>query len=407
SGPSANSPDVTWNLNTLNAGEVGSVSWKALLNCTSVAVTGRVIDTSGAGLAGVAVRLIRLGWLAATAMTGSDGSYAFDVTASQFGDYQVGITLPAGYAPKTPASAIIPINVTSTDGCQVPANFTLQRCNSLGVAASPAQAGSVTVDTAPNCPGGGSGLYDPGTIINLTAMPATGYSFMNWDGLTGNPTANPIAVLMDVPHQVTANFAQCVGIMVSVSPPGSGTATVSPPNCSDGKGYAPGSAVTLTTTPAAGNCFLMWVTDQPAAVFASPTLATTTMTVPSTAVNVAAAYGPCPAAQPAAGAALALAGRQPAASAVTVQPPQVDLAASAPGLSQPLQAVSLAAPSGRSGVLQQPAAGLGPAAPAPPQSVVINRGAYATWQLNTVPQPPIWSNWVINGPQLYLPLLKR
>jgi uncharacterized repeat protein (TIGR02543 family) len=55
---------------------------------------------------------------------------------------------------------------------------------------------------APEPPGG---IYEPGTVVTLTALPASGYAFDGWSGdLTG--TANPATITMDGDRSVAAAF---------------------------------------------------------------------------------------------------------------------------------------------------------------------------------------------------------
>ena len=64
---------------------------------------------------------------------------------------------------------------------------------------------SATIGGTTN-PALGAYLYDEGAIANVLATPDAGYRFLNWDldGLT--VTDNPIAVLMDADHTITAVF---------------------------------------------------------------------------------------------------------------------------------------------------------------------------------------------------------
>ncbi len=49
------------------------------------------------------------------------------------------------------------------------------------------------------------GIYDPGTVVTLTAVPAEGYAFLSWSGdATG--TSNPTTVTMDRDKMVAATF---------------------------------------------------------------------------------------------------------------------------------------------------------------------------------------------------------
>jgi hypothetical protein len=72
---------------------------------------------------------------------------------------------------------------------------------SLDAVASPPDAGTVSPS--------GMNEYLPGTVVQVTATPAPGYSLLYWllDGSNvGN--ANPITVTMNAPHQLVAVFSQ-------------------------------------------------------------------------------------------------------------------------------------------------------------------------------------------------------
>jgi hypothetical protein len=80
-------------------------------------------------------------------------------------------------------------------------NFTLSgACYTLTTNASPGGSGSVTVP-AQTCAGG----YTGGSVIQLTAVPGTGYLFNNWSG-AATGAGNPVSVTMDANKSVTANF---------------------------------------------------------------------------------------------------------------------------------------------------------------------------------------------------------
>jgi uncharacterized repeat protein (TIGR02543 family) len=94
--------------------------------------------------------------------------------------------------------------------------------------------------------------YDYGTSVTLTATPAPGQSFVGWSGdASGN--VNPLAITMNGPRSVTAVFTWALDVATS----GQGSVAKSP----DQAGYAPGSTVTLTATPAAGWHFVAWSGD--------------------------------------------------------------------------------------------------------------------------------------------------
>ncbi|NWG32797.1 MAG: hypothetical protein HXY42_00005 [Chloroflexi bacterium] len=81
-------------------------------------------------------------------------------------------------------------------------NFTLSgvACYTLTTNVNPAASGNVTAP-AQTCPGG----YTAGSVIQLTAVPNTGYLFNNWSG-DASGTTNPVSVTMNGNKSVTANF---------------------------------------------------------------------------------------------------------------------------------------------------------------------------------------------------------
>uniref|UniRef100_UPI00345E3C38 InlB B-repeat-containing protein n=1 Tax=Mesotoga sp. TaxID=2053577 RepID=UPI00345E3C38 len=93
--------------------------------------------------------------------------------------------------------------------------------------------------------------YLPEEVVNLTAIPETGWRFLNWSGaLTGN--TNPASITMNNDKTVIANFSinQYV-IVVSPNPQNGGTV-------SGGGTYPHGETVTLKATPNEGYEFLNW-----------------------------------------------------------------------------------------------------------------------------------------------------
>ncbi len=99
-----------------------------------------------------------------------------------------------------------------------------------------------------------SGDYIEGSALTLVATPALGWSFVGW---TGDCTGLTCAVTMNQQHRVTATFAQLFPLTTPVT--GTGTVTRDLPG-SNGY-YPPGTVVTLTATPAAGQAFTGWSGD--------------------------------------------------------------------------------------------------------------------------------------------------
>ena len=174
-------------------------------------------------------------------------------------------------------SAPIPDGATISMACspgtppQLRINYTAHTVTAtvLGPAAQPtlsvleagSGAGSVT-GSAISCPGTCAASYPPGTTVTLTATPDAGSTFTGWSG-GGCAGTGACMVTMSSDQTVTATFAsQQPAPVLSVSVSGSGAGSVTgsgiscPGTCS--ASYQPGTAVTLTATPAAGSTFTGW-----------------------------------------------------------------------------------------------------------------------------------------------------
>ncbi len=114
---------------------------------------------------------------------------------------------------------------------------------------------TVTIDpTGGGTVSPGSGNYDEGSRLTLTATAAAGYRFDHWGGdVSGNSTA--ASVTMDANKSVTASFVKTYTLAVTITPEAGGT--VSP---AIGV-YDTGANVTLTATPADGYTFDHWEGD--------------------------------------------------------------------------------------------------------------------------------------------------
>ena len=140
-------------------------------------------------------------------------------------------------------------SVTVAGNMGVTATFT-QITYTLMVATLGSGGGSVALS-----PTGGS--YASGTVVTLTATPATGSSFTGWGGDLSGIT-NPTTVTMDSAKSVAANFTQITyTLTVSTAGSGTGSFSLSP----SGGTYASGTVVTLTATPAANCTFTGWSGD--------------------------------------------------------------------------------------------------------------------------------------------------
>jgi len=106
--------------------------------------------------------------------------------------------------------------------------------------------------------------YDTGTVVTLTATPATGYSFYGWSGACTGTTAT-CAVTMSTTKSVAASFTAAAEVQqetLTVTPNTQGTFTSSPSGINCGSScsadYSSGTVVTLTEAPSAGYTFTGW-----------------------------------------------------------------------------------------------------------------------------------------------------
>src|SRR5207244_945257 len=115
---------------------------------------------------------------------------------------------------------------------------------------SVATSGSGSVTKSPDQP-----IYDYGTAVTLTAIPATGWHFVGWSGDT-TASASPLSLVMTRNRSLTATFAIDT-YTLSVATVGSGSVTKTP----DQPTYDHGTAVTLAAFPAPGWRFIGWSGD--------------------------------------------------------------------------------------------------------------------------------------------------
>jgi hypothetical protein len=134
---------------------------------------------------------------------------------------------------------------------------------SLAVSKSGSGAGSVTSSPAGiSCGATCSHRYAHGTLVTLTATPATGSTFDGWSGGGCSGVGN-CNVATNADTTVTATFSLAPETLdVAKSGAGSGSVTSAPSGISCGTtcshAYAYGTVVTLTATPASGSSFDGW-----------------------------------------------------------------------------------------------------------------------------------------------------
>lgn len=109
----------------------------------------------------------------------------------------------------------------------------------------------------------GSNDYNPGTVVNIAATAASGYTFVNWTGDVANSTSPSTTVTMNSDKTVTANFTPVKYLLTVVNTgSGDGTVTSVPPGIDCGSNctaeFDNGTEVTLTAVAAPGSVFSGW-----------------------------------------------------------------------------------------------------------------------------------------------------
>src|SRR3989338_3031465 len=151
-------------------------------------------------------------------------------------------------------------SVTMTAARSCTANFSVVQY-ALTVAISPAGGGSVSSTPAGiSCPTTCTANFNSGTVVALTATPASGYTFTSW---TGNADCTDGSVTMTAARSCTANFSVVqYALTVAISPAGGGSVSSTPAGISGPTRcpatFTSGTVVALTATPASGYTFTSW-----------------------------------------------------------------------------------------------------------------------------------------------------
>jgi hypothetical protein len=108
-------------------------------------------------------------------------------------------------------------------------------------------------------PSEGTHTYEAGTVVNLTATPATGYRFVNWTGnvsTVGNVNAASTTITMNGDYSITANFEKIpvTSYTLTIAVNGSGSTS---PSVGQHTSTA-GTVVPIIATPASGYGFVNW-----------------------------------------------------------------------------------------------------------------------------------------------------
>ena len=158
--------------------------------------------------------------------------------------------------------SVSPTTITMNEDKTIGATF-IECTNTLSMAVNDPQMGS----TSPVA--GVSDQTCNGTVA-ITAIPASGYHFVNWTGDTvSNATSAATTITMDDDKSVTANF---VSTSYTLTMGTSNNGTTNP--VSGDHEYGEGAVVTITATPGSGYVFSSWTGD-----VASRSSATTTVTM--------------------------------------------------------------------------------------------------------------------------------
>ena len=138
-----------------------------------------------------------------------------------------------------------PENITMNDNKTIIANFTINYYTlTINIQ------GNGTVNKNPN-----QTTYPYGTIVTLTAIPETGWTFDHWSGdLTGNN--NPENITMNSNKTIIANFTTNQ-YTLTINIEGNGTVNKNPNQTT----YPYGTIVTLTAIPETGWVFSNWSGD--------------------------------------------------------------------------------------------------------------------------------------------------
>ena len=115
------------------------------------------------------------------------------------------------------------------------------------------KSGTGTVTSSPagiDCGSTCTATYDSGTLVTLTASPATGATFANWSGPGGCTGTGTCSVTLTAARSVTATFSVATYSIAAVASPTAGGTVTCTPNP-----VTHGSSSTCTAAPGAGYTF--------------------------------------------------------------------------------------------------------------------------------------------------------
>ncbi len=138
-----------------------------------------------------------------------------------------------------------PTTITMNAAKSVTANFTAIPPTTFALTTSASAGGTISP---------GSGTYNSGTVVTVTATPNAGFTFSGWSGALSG-TTNPTTITMNAAKSVTANFTAIPTYTLSTNATAGGT--IAPGSGS----YISGAVVTVTATANSGFVFSGWSGD--------------------------------------------------------------------------------------------------------------------------------------------------
>jgi ribosomal protein S28E/S33 len=231
-------------------------------NPAAVSITGNIVVTATFVRSAFSVSLLVF-----------PSSSAGSVTANATGPYHYGDVVVLTETPVSGwsfsgwsgdgAGSGVTRSVTVTGNMAVTANFAQ---NPYGLSINIVGSGSVAKN--PN-----QTTYHFGDLVNLTATPASGWSFSGWSsGVTS--LVNPVTVNITKDTSITATFTQ-ITYQVTFGTTGSGTI-----NPSGAQTYIAGQVVSITANVGNGYVFSYWSATPPeSATFANVNSTSTTVTI--------------------------------------------------------------------------------------------------------------------------------
>ncbi len=143
---------------------------------------------------------------------------------------------------------------------------------------------TIRVSVTSNQPGWGTttgtGMYETGKSVTITASPEPGYTFVGWDDNNHDASRTIITGLENIRY--TATFQMISNVSVSVQSSNTSQGTVSGGRAS----IRPGTSLTISATPRSGYTFVRWNDYD--------TRATRTITVPVQSITYTAYFEPIP-----------------------------------------------------------------------------------------------------------------